>query len=84
MKKYLNCFTFIFSKTGRIFHRKGIPCDEMKNNMLLINGLGCYRIFIKPLSIEDGWGEEDLIKAFEYYESKHPWLGKENDGRIYL
>ena len=84
MRNYLNCFTFIFSKTGRVFQRKGILCDEMKNNTLLMNGLGRYQIFIKPLSIEDGWRDEDLIKAFAHYERKHPWLGQESDGRMYI
>lgn len=60
MRSNLNCFTFIFCNSGCVFQRKGIPCDETKNNMLLINGLGRYRIFIKPISIEDEWGMKIL------------------------
>lgn len=84
MKKYLNCFAFVFRNGSRGFQRKGIPCDEMKHNRLLINGLGRYQVFIKPLSIEDGWQDEDLIKAFEHYEGKYPWIGQEKDERMYI
>ena len=84
MRNNLNCYAFTFGNRGRVFQRKGIPCDGMKNNMLLINGLGRYRIFIRPLSIEDGWGDEELMKAFEHYEGKHPWLGQESDERMYI
>lgn len=84
MKRYLNCFAFVFRHGCRGFQRKGIPCDEMKHNMLLINGLGRYRIFIKPISVEDDWQDEDLIKAFEHYDGKYPWVGQEKDERMYI
>ena len=84
MSDVLNCYSFVFEKNGRVTSRKGIPCENMWHNMLLVNGLGRFRIFICPLSIEDGWTDETLKNAFAHYEGKYPWLGQESDERMYL
>ena len=83
MADLLNCYSVVIDKNG-ITRRRGIPCGEMKDNRVLINGLGRQQIFICPVSIEDGWSDDELRNAFAHYEGKYPWLGQESDGRMYL
>lgn len=84
MADVLNCYSFVFLNNGRAISRKGIPCENMRQDMLLVNGLGRFRMYMGPLSIEDGWTSESLKNAFAHYDGKYPWLGQESNERMYL
>lgn len=76
-----NCYTISFFEDSVIpFIRTGIPVI-MLNNIVTINGLGKYRVFRKPESIND---DDSFENVFEEYPVSVPWFGKENDGRMYL
>lgn len=76
-----NCFNMIFLDDNLLpFIRTGIPVF-MLNNIVTINGLGKYRVFRKPESIED---KDDINEVFKDYSDSTPWFGKENDGIMYM
>ena len=84
----INCY-FLFTKNGRVFSRKGLPCDgmEAKNGLkrIIINGLGRYRLFQEPPSIANGRkSDEELISAVRHYPPSAPWIGCESSGVHYL
>lgn len=76
-----NCFNMIFVDDNFIpFIRNGIPVT-IKNNFVTLNGIGKYEVFRKPESIKD----DDIVdEVFKDYSNSAPWLGKENDGMMYL
>ena len=84
MKKYLNCFTYIFKPDGRVLWRKGIK-GELNDGMILFNGLGKYRTLFEPAAHnDDDYTDENLIRIFqELHEQNRPWIAKEDDG-VYL
>lgn len=83
--KRINCYNFII-KDGRVFHRKGIPCEGFYNgNKVIINGLGMYRLFKKPVDIDDNCTtDEEIVSRFNDYSSSDPWVGRESNGSHYL
>ena len=76
-----NCFNMMFLDDNFIpFIRIGMPVF-MSNNIVTINGLGKYRVFRKPESIED---KDCINEVFKEYSDSTPWFGKENDGIMYM
>lgn len=85
--KRANCYNII-AKDGKIFYKKGIPCDGIFNdNKLIINGLGVYRLFTTPIDIDItdiSKAEKGFDLKFRDYNASDPWIGCENDGKYYL
>lgn len=76
-----NCFNMIFIDDNFIPSvSNGIPV-VMTNNFVKLNGIGRYEVFRKPESIEDNVAIDEV---FRNYSNATPWLGKENDGVMYL
>jgi len=76
-----NCYSMTFFDDSVIpFIRTGIPVF-MLNNFVTINGLGKYKVFKRPESIEDN---DNIDEVFKEYSDSTPWFGKENDGVMYL
>ena len=81
----INCYHFIINKNG-IFQRQGIPCEGFfDGNKVMLNGLGMYRIYQKPVTIENpSINREDFNKKFSEYTESTPWIGIENESEIFL
>ena len=76
-----NFYTISFFEDNVIpFIRIGMQVP-MTNDFLTINGLGKYKIYTTPETIEN---LNNLDEAFKDYTPSIPWVGKENDGKIYL
>ena len=76
----LNCYS-ILVRDGRVFHRRGIACDALRGNKMLLNGLGLYRLYKTPVELEDGIADEELLRRFVEagYDKSDPWIGYNND-----
>ena len=85
--KHSNCYSIIM-KEEKILYRRGIPCEVLQNRnkvLLILNGLGSYRLFQKPVDIETSCTtDEEIALKFSDYPCSDPWIGLENDGSYFL
>ena len=74
----LNCYSIIVGG-GRVFHRRGIACDGLRGNKVLLNGLGLYKLYKAPVALDDGITDEELLRCFAEYGKSDPWIGYEEE-----